>query len=72
MILLPLCPASPTHKNPQRRKIIHDMHPVGQKDWLIYLNMCVRRNNRPDCVISAAVIMAFVYRCIFLLTLVVL
>ena len=32
VILLPLCPVSLTHKNPQRRKIIHGMHPVGCKE----------------------------------------
>ena len=32
VILLPLCPASLTHRNPQRCKIIHGMHPVGCKD----------------------------------------
>ena len=32
LILLPLCPASLTHKNPQRRKIVHGMRPVGRKE----------------------------------------
>ena len=32
MILLPLRPASLTHKNPQRRKIIHGMRPAGRKE----------------------------------------
>ena len=32
VILLPLLPASLTHKNPQRRKIIHGMRPVGRKE----------------------------------------
>ena len=32
LILLPLCPASLTHENPQRRKIIHGMRPVGRKE----------------------------------------
>ena len=31
VILLPLCPASLTHENPQGRKIIHGMRPVGRK-----------------------------------------
>ena len=31
MILLPLRPASQTHKNPKRRKIIYGMRPVGHK-----------------------------------------
>ena len=32
MILLPLRPASLTHKNPQRRKTICAMLPIGRKD----------------------------------------
>ena len=32
MILLPLIPASPTHKNLQRRTKVHGMRPVGGKD----------------------------------------
>ena len=32
VILLPLRPVSLTHKNPQRRKIIHGTRPVGRKD----------------------------------------
>ena len=32
VILLPLRPASLAHKNPQRRKIIHGMCPVGRRD----------------------------------------
>ena len=32
MILLPLRPASLTHKNPVRREIILGMRPVGRKD----------------------------------------
>ena len=43
-ILLPLRPASLTHKNPQRRKIIHGMRPVGHKDRSTDLNMCICRN----------------------------
>ena len=39
VILLPLSPASLTHKNPQRRKIIHGMRPVGRKDRLIDLDI---------------------------------
>ena len=35
VILLPLRPASLMHKNPQRRKIIHGMRPVGCKDQSI-------------------------------------
>ena len=44
VIFLPVCPASLTHKNPQRRKIIHGMHPAGFKDQSIDLNMCICRN----------------------------
>ena len=40
VILLPLRPASPAHKNPQRRKIIHGMRPVGGKDRSIDQNNC--------------------------------
>ena len=36
VILLPLRPASLTHKNPQRHKIIHGMRPVGCKEWSIW------------------------------------
>ena len=36
VILLPLCPVSLMHRNPQRCKIIHDMHPIGHKDRSIY------------------------------------
>ena len=39
VLLLPLHPASLTHKNPQGHKIIHGMHTVGCKDELIDLNM---------------------------------
>ena len=39
VILLPLRPASLTHKNPQRHKIICGKHPVGHKDRLIDLKM---------------------------------
>ena len=35
VILLHLCPAYLMYKNPQRRKIIHGMHPVGRKERLI-------------------------------------
>ena len=40
-ILLPLPPATLTHSSPQRHKIIHGMRPIGRKDQLIDLNMCV-------------------------------
>ena len=39
VILLPLCPASLTHKNPQRCKIIHRMRPIGRKHRLNDLNI---------------------------------
>ena len=39
VILLPLGPASLTHKNPQRRKIIHGMRPAGHKERSIDLKM---------------------------------
>ena len=32
VILLPLLPASLTHKNPLRRKMIRGMRPTGRKD----------------------------------------
>ena len=44
VILLPLHPASLTHRNPQRPKIIHGMLPVGHKHRLIDFNMCISRN----------------------------
>ena len=47
----------PPHTNPQRREIIHGMHPVGPKDCSID---CICRNIRPVHVISVAVIMAVV------------
>ena len=31
-VILPLHPVSLTHKNPQKRKIIHGMRPVAHKD----------------------------------------
>ena len=43
-MLLPLHPASLMHKNPQRRKVIHGMRPVGRKNRSIDLNMCICRN----------------------------
>ena len=39
MILLPLRPAFLTHKNPQRRKIIDHICPVGRQDRLTNLKM---------------------------------
>lgn len=56
-ILLPLHLASVTHKNPQRHKIVHGMHPLGHKDQSIDLNIRVYcKNIQPVCVISVAVI----------------
>ena len=49
VILLPLRPASLTHKNPKRRKIICGMRPVR-----------TQRREHPVCVISVAVLMAVV------------
>ena len=69
-ILLPLCPASLTHKNPQRRKIICGMRPVGRKDRLIDLKKFFVEY--PFCVISVAVLAAVVKRRLFLLVFVVL
>ena len=68
-ILLPLCPGSLTHKNPQRRKIICGMHPVGCNDRLIDLKMFLYNIM---FVISVAVLVAFVKRFLFLLVFVVL
>ena len=65
-ILLPLCPGSLKHKNPQRRKIIC---PVGCKDRLIDLKMFLYNIM---FVISVAVLVAFVKRPLFLLVFVVL
>ena len=56
MILLPLRPASLTHKNPQRRKIIHGMHPIGYKDQSIDQSINVFLQKYPVRVISVAVI----------------
>ena len=39
VILLPLRPASLIHNNPQRRKIIREMRPVGLKERSIDLKM---------------------------------
>ena len=38
-VLLPLRPVFLTHENPQRRRIINGMRPVGRKDRSIDLNM---------------------------------
>ena len=39
VILLPICPASLVHKNPQRHKIIHGICLAGGKEWLIGLKI---------------------------------
>ena len=39
VILLPLCPVSLIHKNPQRRKIIHEMRAVEREERSIDLKM---------------------------------
>ena len=44
VILLPLRPVFLMHKNPQRRKIVHGMHPVGCEDRSIDLKICICRN----------------------------
>ena len=44
VILLQLHPGSLMHKNPQRCKIIHSMYPIGRKDQLVDLKMCICRN----------------------------
>ena len=69
-ILLPLRPGSLKHKNPQRHKIICGMCPVGCKDRLSNLKMFLY--NIPFCVISVAVLVAFVKQLLFLLVFVVL
>ena len=50
VIFQSLCPVSLTHKNLQRCKIIHGMHPhgmhpVGCEEGSIDLNMCICRNS---------------------------
>ena len=56
VILLPLHPASLTHKNSQRRKIIHGMRPIGYKDQSIDQSINVFLQKYPVRVISVAVI----------------
>ena len=70
VILLPQRPATLTHKNPQRRKIICGMRPVGRKDRLIDLKRLLVEY--PVRVISVAVLVAVVKRRLFLLVFVVL
>ena len=45
LILLPLHRVLLMHNNPQTRKVIHGMHPIGCKDWLIDLKMCICSRN---------------------------
>ena len=68
-ILLPLCPGSLKHKNPQRHKIICGVCRVRCKDRLIDLKMFLYNIM---FVISVAVLVAFVKRPLFLLCFVVL
>ena len=50
-----------THKNPQRRKIIHGMARLtARTQRSIDLNMCIFKNIRPVRVISVGVIMGVV------------
>ena len=62
MILLPLRPASLTHKNPQTRKTICAMLPIGRKDRSGDLSFV----EYPVCVISVTLFVAVVKRRLFL------
>ena len=55
-----LCIPRPCHIKILKDAIINGMGPIGPKDQLISLNMCIWRNIRPVRVISEAVIMAVV------------
>ena len=55
MILLPPCPASPTHKNPQRHKIICGIHTIGRRERSIDQSKDVFLEY-PVCVISVPVL----------------
>ena len=55
MILLPPCPASLTHKNPQRHKIICGIHPIGRRERSIDQSKDVFLEY-PVCVISVPVL----------------
>ena len=59
VILLPLHPASLTHKKCKRNKIIHGMCPMGRKGQFIDRSEDVEY---PVCMISVAVLVAVVYR----------
>ena len=60
VILLPLHPGSLIYKNPQRRKIIHCICPVGRKDQYIDWSEDVFVEYPGVCVISVAVLVAVV------------
>ena len=71
VILLPLRPASLTHKNPQRRKTICAMLPIGRKDRsedVFVENNCFFFSfvEYPVCVISVTLFVAVVKRRLFL------
>ena len=72
VILLPLCPASLTHKNPQRRKKICAMLPIGRKDRsedVFVENICFfffSFVEYPVCVIFVTLFGAVVKRRLFL------
>ena len=69
MILLPLRPASLTHKNPQRRKTICAMLPIGRKDRsedVFVKNVFFSFVEYPVCVISVTLFVAVVKRRLFL------
>ena len=61
VILFPLRFASLKHKNPQRRKIIHEMCPVGRKERSIDLKMILWYN----ILFVGFLWLLFLKRCIF-------
>ena len=56
VILLAPCPASLTHKNPQRHKIICGIHPIGRRDRSIIDQSKDVFLEYPVCVISVPVL----------------
>ena len=56
MILLPPCPASLTHKNPERHKIIYGIHPIGCRERSIDQSKDVFLEY-PVCVICVPVLL---------------
>ena len=62
VILFPQRPASLKHKNPQRRKIIHEMCPVGCKERSIDLKMILN-----NILLVGFLWLLFLKRCIFIL-----